>query len=359
MMQRPEIKIAGYSLAIIVPLLAPLAFALNVSWLAPAVVFALFPVLSLALGEDYSLPMVGLRRDPARMMYLNVLPRLYGCVWIVSLIWAASYAARIDLTASQFVALILSIGIASAIAIPTAHELLHRRTLEDTMLARCMMSLCLYGHMLNEHLHHHATVGTPHYGSTAPRGISVYRFAFRDFVQGLRNAWSVESARIKRCGEPWWRHQVIQGYAAAFIFAAIFAGLWGRAGLLLFAGQAIFAVFVFEIITYLHHYGLVLREGEELGPQHAWAHHCWLTNCLTFNNTFHGDHHLRPSTPYYELHAMYGSPRLPAGYLTMFWVALVPPLWYRLIHPRLDVLEGTHAGTQNRVTDWLRVQECR
>lgn len=359
MISGANLKVAGYPLAIFMPMLAPLGFAMHLPWLTPVVVFGLFPILSLIIGEDRSLPLIGLRRDHERMMYLNMLPRIYGYVWILCLIWAASYAARIDLTVGQFVALTLSVGLASAVAIPTAHELLHRRSWEDTMLARLMTSLCLYGHMLNEHLHHHATVGTPQYGSTATRGVSVYRFALSDFVQGLRNAWSVETARVKRCCESWWRHQVIQGYVAAFSFAAMFGTLWGWAGLLLFVGQAVFAIFVFEIITYLHHYGLVLKEGEELGPQHAWAHHCWLTNCLTFNNTFHSDHHLRPNTPYYELHAMYGAPRLPASYFTMFWVALVPPLWFRLIDPRLDALERARMDSSHELAESLRAAYCR
>jgi alkane 1-monooxygenase len=358
MIQSAEVKLAGFALAIIIPMLAPVAFTVGYPWLAPGIVFCVLPFLSLVIGEDHSLPLIGLRQDPVRLSYLHALPRLYGCTWILCLLWAASYAARTDLTAAQFAALTLSVGIASALAIPTAHELLHRRAPLDTMLARLMTVLCLYGHMLTEHLHHHAKVGSSQYGSTAPRGMSVYRFMIADFAQGLRNAWSVESVRIKRCHERWWQHQVIQGYAAACYLGCFFAIAWGPAGLLLFVGQAVFAVVVFEIITYLHHYGLVLEEGEELGPQHAWAHHCWLTNCLTFNNTFHGDHHLRPGTPYYELHAMYEAPRLPASYVTMFWVALVPPLWYRLIHPRLDALDKARREAQQS-PEWLRVQVCR
>jgi alkane 1-monooxygenase len=125
----------------------------------------------------------------------------------------------------------------------------------------------------------------------------------------------------------------------------------------LFVGQAIFAVYCFEVITYVHHYGLVRREGEEPGPQHAWAHHCWITNCLTFNNTFHSDHHLRPRVPYYELHAMYGAPRLPASYFTMFVVALVPPLWRRLMHHRLDALEASKESGRDLPAELLG-QRC-
>ena len=120
----------------------------------------------------------------------------------------------------------------------------------------------------------------------------------------------------------------------------------------------LFAVWCFEVITYVHHYGLVRAEDEEPGSGHAWAHHCWITNCLSFNNTFHSDHHLRPWTPYYELHAMAGAPRLPASYFTMFCVALVPPLWYRLMNPRLDALQGARV-TRGEVPPELRVEHCR
>jgi alkane 1-monooxygenase len=127
--------------------------------------------------------------------------------------------------------------------------------------------------------------------------MSIYHFAPADFLQGLRNAWTVERARIRRCRLPWWHNRMLQDYALALGLAVVFFASCGSAGLILFVGQAVFAVFCFEVITYVHHYGLVLGEGEEAGPQHAWAHYCWITNCLTFNNTFQGDHHLRPSTP--------------------------------------------------------------
>lgn len=150
---------------------------------------------------------------------------------------------------------------------------------------------------------------------------------------------------------------MLQDYGLALALVLGFAMLGGTA-LVLFVGQAIFAVYCFEVITYIHHYGLVRGDGEEPGPQHAWAHHCWITNCLTFNNTFHSDHHLRPETPYYELHAMYGAPRLPASYFTMFCVALVPPLWRRLMDRRLDIVAESRR-TSAELPDWLRDQACR
>jgi alkane 1-monooxygenase len=150
---------------------------------------------------------------------------------------------------------------------------------------------------------------------------------------------------------------VLQDYALGLGLAFIIFASLGSTALILFIAQAVFAVFCFEVITYVHHYGLVRGEGEEPGPQHAWAHHCWITNCLTFNNTFHSDHHLRLGTPYYELHAMYGAPRLPANYFTMFWAALVPPLWWKLMDKRLDAL--AEAAARGELAEELRAQYCR
>jgi len=357
MLDNPSVKLAGHALCLGMPLLAPLGVWLGFPWLSPLVVFGIFPVLGVLMGEDVSLPVPGLRRSRALIAYLHFLPRIYAAVWVTTLAWAAAYVARTDLSIAAFAGLTLSVGIGSAVAIPCAHELLHRRSQFDVQLARLMNAMCMYGHMVVEHFHHHATVGEIAAGETAPRGMSIYRFAPGDFLLGLRNAWTVETARLRRCRLALWHNQVLQDYTLAVALALLFFAGFGSAGFVLFIGQAVFAVFVFEVITYVHHYGLVRREGEEAGPQHAWAHHCWLTNCLTFNNTFHSDHHLRPRTPYYELHAMYGAPRLPASYFTMFCIALVPALWRTLMDKRLDALaEATASG---ELPEELRDAHCR
>ena len=351
-------KLAGYSLALGVPLLTPLGVAAGMPWLAPLIVFGIFPILGLMIGEDRSLPVLGLQRSAWRVAYLEWLPRIYAVVWLATLLWSAGYVANADVDAGTIAWLIVSVGIGSAVAICTAHELMHRYSSGDVMLGRVMSAFCFYGHMYVEHLHHHATVGDVAAGETAPRGRSVFWFAPTDFLQGLRNAWTVERARLRRSGEPWWHNRMLQDYGLATGLALAFAIL-GWEALVLFVGQALFAVYCFEVITYVHHYGLVRREGEEPGPQHAWAHHCWITNCLTFNNTFHSDHHLRPRVPYYELHAMYGAPRLPASYFTMFLVALVPPLWRRLMDWRLDVLAEAGNREHAGLPEELRGQVCR
>jgi alkane 1-monooxygenase len=349
-------KFFGYSLALVLPSFVLLCVSAGAVWLAPFVVFVAFPILSVVIGEDESPPLMALRRSSMAMAYLHALPRLYGFIWIGTLLWVMAHTQTTHFSALAMAGGIVSVGITSAVAICTAHELLHRGARFDVGLARFMTAFCMYGHMRVEHHHHHASVGTPDYGATARRGTSVYRFVVSDFVGALKTAWRIEDTRLARCRLPWWHHKVLQDYALVALFTGFVAAMWGAQALVLFVGQAAFAVFSFEIITYVHHYGLLRDSGQDIGAQHAWAHHCWLTNCLTFNNPFHSDHHLRPRAPYYDLHAMYGAPRLPASYFTMFVVALIPPLWYRLIHPRLDALQEARDG---QPPDWLRTQECR
>ena len=351
-----RVKFFGYSLALLVPVFVLVCVIADTAWIPPIVFFFVLPILSLIVGEDESPPLLGLRRSSIAMAYLHALPRFYGFILIAVLLATIAHTADAALSALTMVYLIVSLGVISAVGICTAHELLHRGRRFDVGLARLMTALSMYGHMLVEHHHHHASLGTPEYDATAPRGTPVYRFIVSDVLRALKTAWSTEQARLKRCGCALWHHKVVLDYALVALVTVLIAAMWGLQALILFVGQAVFAVFAFEIITYVHHYGLVRGGGQDIGAQHAWAHHCWITNCLTFNNTFHSDHHLRPRAPYYDLHAMYGSPRLPASYFTMFVVALIPPLWYRLIHPRLDALDQALDG---QPPDWLRTQECR
>jgi len=48
----------------------------------------------------------------------------------------------------------------------------------------------------------------------------------------------------------------------------------------------------------------------------------------------HSDHHANARRRYQVLQHHDDSPQLPAGYATMFVLALVPPLWRRIMDPR-------------------------
>ena len=115
--------------------------------------------------------------------------------------------------------------------------------------------------------------------------------------------------------------------------------LWGRAALLFWVVQSAYAVWLLETINYIEHYGLrraVLPGGrvEAFGMPHAWNADHLISNCLLANLQRHSDHHLHAWKPYPVLAPLPG-PQLPTGYAGCIWLASMPPLWFRAMHPRL------------------------
>ena len=61
-------------------------------------------------------------------------------------------------------------------------------------------------------------------------------------------------------------------------------------------------------------------------------------NWWLFNLQRHADHHANASRPYYHLRPFHEhGPQLPFGYPTAILAALLPPLWFRIMDPRVDM----------------------
>jgi alkane 1-monooxygenase len=62
----------------------------------------------------------------------------------------------------------------------------------------------------------------------------------------------------------------------------------------------------------------------------------YLSIALLFQLQRHADHHANAGRRYQILRHLDGGPQLPAGYPVMILLALVPPLWRRVMDPRVD-----------------------
>jgi alkane 1-monooxygenase len=60
-----------------------------------------------------------------------------------------------------------------------------------------------------------------------------------------------------------------------------------------------------------------------------------ITNLLTYQLQRHSDHHANPTRSFQSLRHFEGTPRLPAGYPAMWLAAYVPPLWFKIMDPKL------------------------
>ena len=120
--------------------------------------------------------------------------------------------------------------------------------------------------------------------------------------------------------------------------------------------QAVIGFSLLEVVNYLEHYGL-LRDKREDGryerclPEHSWNSNNVASNVLLYHLQRHSDHHANPTRRYQALRHVEEAPQLPTGYAGMIVLAWFPPLWRRVMDPRLlDHFEGdvTRANIQPR-----------
>ena len=248
-------------------------------------------------------------------------------------------------TPFEQVGLTLAIGLCSGgIGITIAHELMHRKERWARGLAEVLMTSATYTHFCVEHvLGHHRHVATPLDPASSRRGESLYAFLPRTLWGSLASAWRLEGERVAKLGIPTWslaNRRVRYPLVLAVVYLAIAAG-FGLVGVAFFLAQSLIAAVLLEIINYIEHYGLARREiapgrYERVRPAHSWNSPHRFTAWLLFNLPRHADHHYLASRPYPLLRHFDDSPQLPTGYAGMILVALVPPIWRRVMDPRVD-----------------------
>jgi len=161
------------------------------------------------------------------------------------------------------------------------------------------------------------------------------------------NAWRIEADRLARRGRPvvCCRNDVLNAWGMTFM---VFGGLSVVFRLEILPSlilQAIVGFCLLEVVNYLEHYGLARRKlpdgrYEPCAPQHSWNSNNLASNILLYHLQRHSDHHAHPSRCYQSLRSAAEAPELPSGYGTMIVVALITPLWYRVMDPRVI----THYG---------------
>jgi alkane 1-monooxygenase len=104
--------------------------------------------------------------------------------------------------------------------------------------------------------------------------------------------------------------------------------------------QAVVAALILEGVNYIEHYGLLRQVGEngrpvKIQPEHSWNCDFVCSNLFLYHLQRHSDHHANPRRRYQALRTVDTAPQMPAGYAAMLLLALVPPLWRRVMDPRV------------------------
>lgn len=324
-------------------------------WLPAVFFYGLAPLIDRWLGEDQSNPpesaVPALDADP---YYRWITYLLVPLLW-ASFIFSAWFVATQALPWHGVLAMVLICGSVGGFCINLGHELGHKNTMLEQWLAKIILAPSGYGHFFIEHNRgHHRDVATPADPASSRMGESIYRFVLREMPGAARRAWQLETARLHQRGQAVWsRHnQILQ---PALITLLLWGGLlfWLGLGLLPFLLVAAFwANFQLTSANYVEHYGLLRREispgrYEPCQPRHSWNSNHMFSNWALFHLQRHADHHAHPLRRYQSLRHFDDLPRLPSGYFGMFSVAYIPPLWRRVMDPRLLQAVGHDAARIN------------
>jgi alkane 1-monooxygenase len=342
----------AWLLGLLVPLLPLMAWGLvsltglDLFWFwGPMFVFGVMPFLDSAVGKDSASPpdsvLKWLEQDRYyRWCTYAFLPLQYGSLLLACWLWGSG-----DLGVVSSLGLALTVGCVSGIAINTAHELGHKRASMERWLSKVALAQTGYGHFFIEHNRgHHVRVATPEDPASSRLGESFYRFWPRTVWGSLRSSWELEAERLRRLSVAPWslRNDIVNAWAMTVVLFGGLVAAFGVAVLPWLLVQAIFGFSLLEVVNYLEHYGLlrVKRDDgtgryERTRPEHSWNSDNVSSNVLLYHLQRHSDHHAHPTRRFQALRHFDEAPELPSGYATMIVLAIVPPLWRRVMDPRV------------------------
>jgi alkane 1-monooxygenase len=337
-----------FFLFLVVPASILLGHQLGGGWtfITPIGLFGVLSGLDMLIGRGETGGYTKVESPVHRLAILLWLP-----IQVSLIVWLLWSLAADRLTPLEIIGMTLSIGtVSGAIGIVFAHELTHRMVWFERRVADALMVSVSYHHFCIEHVHgHHRTVGTREDPATARLNESFYRFFPRATLGGFASAWRLEAARMRRRKRsPYrWRNRVLAGVVAQAAMYAAVGLIFGWLAVPVLAGVGLAAVFQLEVINYLEHYGLErhrLDNGrlERMGPHHSWDDDHLISSWLLVNLTHHADHHMRPGERYQRLGMVDGAAMLPFGYATIFLFVLVPPIWFRMMNPRVEAVRAAN-----------------
>jgi alkane 1-monooxygenase len=334
------------------PLFAVLLIAATGSpWFALLPVFTYFglvPLLDWLIGEDENNPpeevIEALSADGFyRALLFASVPVFYASFF------ASAYAvATFSLPLWAMIAITIGAGVASGSGLTVGHELGHKPNALDQWGAKIVNALTGYGHFCIEHNRgHHTMVATPEDPASARLGESIYRFAFREIPGTAIRGWQMERERLAKKGLGFWtlRNDLLHSYAITLVVAAVLIYAFGWIMLPFLVVHHITGWLQLTLANYVEHYGL-MREKKPNGryaptePHHSWNTNHIASNLMLFHLQRHSDHHANPLRPYQSLRNFKELPRLPSGYPGTYLLTLIPPLWRRVMDPKVLAWAG-------------------
>lgn len=256
-----------------------------------------------------------------------------------------------DLATLELVGMTLAYGVSCGVSINNAHELGHRSTKFEQFLSKALLLTSLYMHFFIEHNRgHHRNVATHDDPASSRYGEPIYAFYFRTIIQGWRSAWKLERQRLEKVKGSFWsvKNEMLRFQLLQLALIAVIGFFFGIQIMLLFVMGAAVGFMQLETVNYIEHYGLQRKmkgdRYERTLPIHSWNSNHPLGRLVLLELSRHSDHHYMASRPYQVLRHFDESPQMPTGYPGMMLMALIPPLWFKVMHQRIATYKQTMEG---------------
>ena len=341
---------AGVLLAFGPPTIAILGYVFQAPWVFLGVTVGwllTLQILDSVAGHERAVPWSALRNEirppSSRFPTEDVILYVYVLVHLAAVGLGVWQMSRTD-DVLPWMLFAFPVALSGATLLIVAHELLHGSTRLDRWFGRATGAVTFWGVHEYEHLflhHRDESFCTDRDPAAAKLGQSYYSYLLRSVGANYRDAWELQSEVLRARGERGVGAKVLATiYLPPVVVAALVTVLFGWWALAFFLAQAFLTVGLFLLGTYNQHYGLVRRIGadgrfEPYSFMNVWSADQRITNLAYWAVGRHAHHHLDPFRSYTELAVIEGSPLLPHGYNTTLMLSLVPPLWFRVMNPRV------------------------
>ena len=310
------------------------------------IIYLTVPLLDSIIGSDSDNPPEEIVPQLEADTYYRYLTFATIPMHFIVLIASAYLVGTNDLSWWAIVLVAIVAGGYNGFSINTAHELGHKQTRTEQLLAKLCMAVPAYGHFCVDHNRgHHVSVATPEDPASSRMGESIYAFALREIPGNFLRGWALEKARLEKQGKPLvsFDNEILQSYFLSVVLQGALIYVFGWIMLPFLAMHNFWAWFQLTSANYVEHYGL-LRQKKENGryercqPHHSWNANYILTNLMLFNLERHSDHHTNPTRRYQSLRNFPDIPEMPNGYFGMYVLAYIPRLWFSVMDKRLLAL---------------------
>lgn len=304
-------------------------------------IFGILALLDLILGkEKFSTAKNVINNNDKAYKYII---HSWSVIHLINVILTLCLVNTVQYSWFELVGIILSLGIEGGQCIAVAHELCHKNNKTDKWLSRLLLFTVMYNHFEIEHkFGHHVHVATELDPATAKYNQSYYRFWIQSVFGGFQNAFKIEKEK-NGCSL---KNKIIF-FIVIYIIWLTLLFLINHTIFIFFITQSFIGFSFLEISNYFEHYGLTRKKlsnntYESVKFYHSWDNDNCISNWILFRLGRHADHHTHPYKEYQYLVPSEESPQLITGYAGSSLLCLIPPLWFKLMNPKVDDLRNKY-----------------